>query len=511
MDFIHRVNLLRRQIKQADTTMLSFGLEDPIHKQKRKPSVVNNNNPNLPENVAPGRGIQLLPIEWRKEIMFGIAADDEKDAEFLQKEMEELRESDSDEAGDEEDEVEESDFMTRKNRRRTLRDDGEWSRKVPTLSEITPEGVPQFRMLVSDVCLDVLLYMTPRYRNEMHKILTKEMNRVFSLFLTRNSKFLENGGRVSIIGHSLGSVLVFDLLCQQPDNHKYIGFEYLEKDKHNPFVSGTNLDTPQEEKSGSEDDTKTKTPNLPPLDFIVDNFFALGSPVGLFLLLKGHTLAPRDSSLTMRRRQMMRDLKNLHAQGRRKRGNAPVSRPLLHGGLYNIFFGSDAVAYRLEPLLTNMSAVTSSTHEIEGSAVAKSVLRPPAIIPYNKGGLRGIHLGMQQMGNEIANKAASAMESMRAGWRASLSIFMTKQERMELMRRERVGADSREEEAKEMDGGPGYGRLRGMNPTGRVDWRLQEGVLENEYLNGLQTHFSYLSDVDVAVFIMRECCREKLD
>ena len=36
-----------------------------------------------------------------------------------------------------------------------------------TLQDLTLEGVPSIRMLVSDVILDVLLYMTPKYRQQM--------------------------------------------------------------------------------------------------------------------------------------------------------------------------------------------------------------------------------------------------------------------------------------------------------------------------------------------------------
>lgn len=45
--------------------------------------------------------------------------------------------------------------------------------------------------------------MTPRYREQMTQIITKEINRVYRLFGTRNPEFLEKG-KVSIFGHSLG-------------------------------------------------------------------------------------------------------------------------------------------------------------------------------------------------------------------------------------------------------------------------------------------------------------------
>ncbi|KAI8048000.1 DDHD domain-containing protein [Syncephalis plumigaleata] len=50
--------------------------------------------------------------------------------------------------------------------------------------------------------------------------------------------------------------------------------------------------------------------------------------------------------------------------------------------------------------------------------------------------------------------------------------------------------------------------LEQLNYSGRVDWCLQEGLLENEYLTGLQVHFNYWSDVDIAAFLLRECTRD---
>lgn len=63
----------------------------------------------------------------------------------------------------------------------------------------------------------VLLYMTPRYRQEMIKHVTEELNRIYRLFKTRNPKF---NGKVSIYGHSLGSLLAFDILCNQHPKHQ---------------------------------------------------------------------------------------------------------------------------------------------------------------------------------------------------------------------------------------------------------------------------------------------------
>ena len=39
-----------------------------------------------------------------------------------------------------------------------------------------------------------------------------EMNRLYNMFCSRNPSFLEKGGKISILAHSLGSVIAYDIL-----------------------------------------------------------------------------------------------------------------------------------------------------------------------------------------------------------------------------------------------------------------------------------------------------------
>lgn len=47
--------------------------------------------------------------------------------------------------------------------------------------------------------------------------ISREMNRLYDLYKQRNPDF---DGKVSIYAHSLGSILTFDILCNQPDGTK---------------------------------------------------------------------------------------------------------------------------------------------------------------------------------------------------------------------------------------------------------------------------------------------------
>lgn len=50
----------------------------------------------------------------------------------------------------------------------------------------------------------VPLYMTSKHHEAMIRIVTKEINRVYKLFIDRNPSFLKNNGQITLFAHSLG-------------------------------------------------------------------------------------------------------------------------------------------------------------------------------------------------------------------------------------------------------------------------------------------------------------------
>lgn len=57
--------------------------------------------------------------------------------------------------------------------------------------------------------MDILYYTSPLYGGEVRAGLQKELNRLYSLFLSRNTEWK---GKVSVIAHSLGCVIVYDIV-----------------------------------------------------------------------------------------------------------------------------------------------------------------------------------------------------------------------------------------------------------------------------------------------------------
>ncbi|CCK68767.1 putative carboxylic ester hydrolase KNAG_0B03260 [Huiozyma naganishii CBS 8797] len=119
---------------------------------------------------------------------------------------------------------------------------------LPTLSNITVNGILPLRRMLGDIAVDVLLYEEPFYRKQILNEVTKQLNTVYELFKERNTEF---NGEIHLIGHSLGSVILFDILSNSKRYH---------------------------------------------LNFDTNKFFCIGSPVGLLKLVQRTKIGPRTSA-----------------------------------------------------------------------------------------------------------------------------------------------------------------------------------------------------------------------
>ncbi|KAE8287237.1 Phospholipase DDHD1 [Larimichthys crocea] len=91
----------------------------------------------------------------------------------------------------------------------------EWRSKLAldgdTVDSITPDKVRGLRDMLNSSAMDIMYYTSPLYRDEITRGLTLELNRLYSLFCSRNPDF-EKNGKVSIVSHSLGCVITFDIM-----------------------------------------------------------------------------------------------------------------------------------------------------------------------------------------------------------------------------------------------------------------------------------------------------------
>lgn len=86
------------------------------------------------------------------------------------------------------------------------------------LSLVSLGSVPKLRHFLNKVVMDALLYSSgPVYNQTIINNVGDEINRLYSLFMEKHPNFT---GSVSLAGHSLGSVIMFDILAHQIAHNK---------------------------------------------------------------------------------------------------------------------------------------------------------------------------------------------------------------------------------------------------------------------------------------------------
>ncbi|NWI60720.1 DDHD2 Phospholipase, partial [Calyptomena viridis] len=409
------------------------------------------------------------------------------------------------------------------------------------LERITLPSINRLRHFINDTILDVFFYNSSTYCQTIVDTVASEMNRLHRLFLQRNPLFK---GGVSIAGHSLGSLILFDLLTNQKadskeDEHRAQGprttsssggieevkeilkklelseycdvFEKEKMDRQALFLCteknleemgiplgprvkirhyiNSQADTQVCFLHGlcsfhhiptllSHERTLLSNPNFslsqvsanyPQLNYKPTIFFAFGSPIGMFLTVRGV-----------------------------KRIDPNYSLPTCKG-FFNIFHPFDPVAYRIEPM------------------IVPDVEFEPMLLPHHKGRKR-MHLelkeGLTRMSVDLKN---NLLGSLRVAWQSFT--------RAPVPALEAAGTDGEAEaEAgtgtgteKQLDTKPeeppaavkeeppliNVGRL---NRGNRIDYVLQEKPIEsfNEYLFALQGHLCYWESEDTVLLVLKE-------
>uniref|UniRef100_A0A9J8B6T1 SEC23 interacting protein n=1 Tax=Cyprinus carpio carpio TaxID=630221 RepID=A0A9J8B6T1_CYPCA len=453
------------------------------------------------------------------------------------------------------------------------------------IKKITLPSTGRLRHFTNETLLDVLFYNSPTYCQTIMDTVAFEINRLHALFMQRNPDFK---GRVSVAGHSLGSLILFDLLSNQktgspssgpatngnaPPNVKQVSAnevptvaaaeeeskeeeeeignlssvlemlglsEYLStfetekidvesllmctiddlKEMAIPLGPRKKLANFVKEKSAKqaektvekEEPKETQPPvqteptphpavsKLPvgrtmssihvdynyfeigtgqvsvvyhALVFEPVNFFALGSPIGMFLTVRGVEKIEESYQL-------------------------PTCK-----GFFNIYHPLDPVAYRLEPM------------------ILPDIELEPVLIPHHKGRKR-LHLELKEslsrMGSDLKH---GFMSSLKSAWQtlnefarahtssvqlheqlAMVASQIKAEEEMQQGEEENKMVESPEPQ-KEEETQIKVGMLNGGN---RVDYVLQEKPIEsfNEYLFALQSHLCYWESEDTALLLLKE-------
>ncbi|XP_061647021.1 SEC23-interacting protein isoform X2 [Phyllopteryx taeniolatus] len=209
------------------------------------------------------------------------------------------------------------------------------------------------------------------------------------------------------------------------------------------------------------------------LNFSPVNFFALGSPIGMFLTVRGLEKIEEAYQL-------------------------PTCK-----GFFNIYHPLDPVAYRIEPM------------------IMPDLELKPVLLPHHKGRKR-LHLELKEslsrMGSDLKHGFIS---SLRSAWQTLNDFARAHTSSAQLQAELAMVADQIEEQEKraqdlseqkppeipephkEDEPEVRIGMLNGGN---RIDFVLQEKPIEsfNEYLFALQSHLCYWQSEDTALLILKE-------
>lgn len=234
-----------------------------------------------------------------------------------------------------------------------------------SLRATTLQTIPALRSIANDVILDVLLYMTPAFCEATLDCVTAQINELFHKFLQVHADFIAQGGTVSLMGHSLGSVIVWDLLSilkeKESEDSNQSQSEASGPQVHGVAVQTENqsMDVGYQAYAGHDITmdgkiqmgtwgpslTKSLEQTIP---FRPHSTILLGSPLGLFLTLRG--AHPVFDAIRRNHRIVLGSRNDPEWEDLKVTPEiSPFSLPT--GSLFNIFHPSDPVAYRVEPLL----------------------------------------------------------------------------------------------------------------------------------------------------------------
>uniref|UniRef100_A0A8C7S408 SEC23 interacting protein n=1 Tax=Oncorhynchus mykiss TaxID=8022 RepID=A0A8C7S408_ONCMY len=449
------------------------------------------------------------------------------------------------------------------------------------IKKITLPSTGRLRHFTNETLLDVLFYNSPTYCQTIMDTVALEINRIYALFMQRNPDFT---GGVSVSGHSLGSLILFDLLSNQknvsplqtmstangghPAGNKQVAppaaatspaavgeepkeegeefadlsasLEHLGLSEYQSTLEQEKIDlesflmctvedlkemgiplgprkkmakfvkerAAQDKKAAEVKVTSQEvvpaqlseslpgpgTSKLPvggtyssvhvdynyfkvgtgqvsvvyhTLDFEPVNFFALGSPIGMFLTVRGLEKIEENYQL-------------------------PTCK-----GFFNIYHPLDPVAYRIEPM------------------ILPDLDLKPVLIPHHKGRKR-LHLELKEslsrMGSDLKHGFIS---SLKSAWQTLNDFARAHTSNAQLAAELAMVANQiKEEEEKEKivespellreeEPQVKIGMLNGGN---RIDYVLQEKPIEsfNEYLFALQSHLCYWESEDTALLLLKE-------
>lgn len=264
-------------------------------------------------------------------------------------------------------------------------------------------------------------------------------------------------GSISVVGHSLGSIISWDILNNQNPS---ISEEAESNLRVVPSAASLETVSPISQSDKSEATELTSSVRLsqsksiyPQLNFKVDNFFLLGSPLAVFLMIRNQR-APLNEDFFLRG----------------------------CGRVFNVFHPYDPVAYRIEPCIDPRNA------EFE-----------PTIIKHWNGGFR-VQYRTRRIWRKIIETTSKTQHTVVEAFEQSMAGMGLLDATVD------AGADDDSESEASQITEQQYVVTGLLNQGRRIDYMLQEREIENanEYVAALAAHSSYWTEKDLSLFIARQ-------
>ncbi|KAM8736828.1 phospholipase DDHD1 [Acanthopagrus schlegelii] len=402
----------------------------------------------------------------------------------------------------------------------------EWRSKLAldgdTVDSITPDKVRGLRDLLNSSAMDIMYYNSPLYRDEITKGLTQELNRLYTLFCSRNPEFEEKGGKVSIVSHSLGCVITYDIMtgwdpvrfCLQEHHtvEEELDLGWMSYEERHVLEQLRVTRTRLRELENQLLTLEASKPLAPPaLKFKVENFFCMGSPLAVFLALRGirpGTSCHQDHILP----------------------TAICSR------LFNVFHPTDPVAYRLEPLILKhysniapvqihwCSAINPTSYDEIRPTFLNPVKDPTSDTESIPSPSTSPVLPRRHYGESITSLGKASILGAASIGKGIGGILFSRFSRSNSQPSVSLGLDggtnTDEEEQKRTESQSAYGLSTMARPTSpiadtslelerRIDFELREGLVESRYWSAVTSHTGYWVSHDIALFLLTFIYKQK--
>uniref|UniRef100_A0A8C2R1R9 DDHD domain-containing protein n=1 Tax=Capra hircus TaxID=9925 RepID=A0A8C2R1R9_CAPHI len=427
------------------------------------------------------------------------------------------------------------------------------------IKKITLPSIGRFRHFTNETLLDILFYNSPTYCQMIVEKVGLEINRLYALFMTRNPDFK---GGVSVAGHSLGSLILFDILSNQKDlnlSKSPVPFAVANGVVKQPHFQEKQI--PEEPKLTLDELTNVLVCFLLKLMCTVDDLKEMGIPLGprkkIANFVKHKAVKLEEKKATSEKKAVVATSAKGQEEGAQKAKDVASPPSDSNESKRRLPLGASVSSVRVDyeafEVGTGQVSVVYSSLDFEpeiffalGSPIGMFLtirgvdrIDENYRLPTCKGFFniyhpvsdlhlllfkrrRSDHLkeSLSRMGSDLKqgfiSSLKSAWQTLNEFARAHTSSTQLQEELEKVANQIKEEEEKQVVEAEKIVESPDFskdedylGKVGMLNGGRRIDYVLQEKPIEsfNEYLFALQSHLCYWESEDTALLLLKEIYR----